>query len=272
MSNIESKEVTPGELLQKERLKQGLTIEDVANSLHLTVQNINYLENNEFDKLPGDVFVRGYLRLYARLLGLYSDDLISNYAKLVKDNVQEKDEENSFLIANTRKKNKSNYLIVMLLGIGVVFGCVWFINNWQKAQQITQEESIINNELSNLDEISSEEIFISTVEEHEEDELDTNIESKLDLEQQIEEPITKSLYISFGNDCWVKVVDANKQILIDAIYKKGQNIEVNGKEPFNVSLGNARNVKVSYGDEIIEVKPRSSGSANFVVTSKSEAE
>lgn len=59
-----------GQVLSAARQANGLSMRDVAQQLNLAVATIESLEEDAFDQLPGLTFVKGYLRSYARLLGL----------------------------------------------------------------------------------------------------------------------------------------------------------------------------------------------------------
>lgn len=67
--NIVEHDKNPGEQLASIREQKGYTVEYVANKLHLRARIIELIENNEFHLLPEPVFVKGYLRAYAKLLG-----------------------------------------------------------------------------------------------------------------------------------------------------------------------------------------------------------
>jgi cytoskeleton protein RodZ len=60
---------TPGEYLRKLREEKGHSYAIVGSALHLTVHYIKALESDDYGKLPGLTFVKGYLRAYARFLG-----------------------------------------------------------------------------------------------------------------------------------------------------------------------------------------------------------
>ncbi|UTW11793.1 RodZ domain-containing protein [Marinobacterium rhizophilum] len=61
------------------RERQGLSQEQVASSLRLPLAQVRALEEGDYDKLPSCVFARGYLRSYARLLGVSGDDLVGEF-------------------------------------------------------------------------------------------------------------------------------------------------------------------------------------------------
>ncbi|MFY9973613.1 MAG: RodZ domain-containing protein [Chromatiaceae bacterium] len=70
---------SPGRRLRVQRQSKGWEIGRVATQLHLRPHLVEALEQDHFEDLPGPVFVIGYLRNYARLLGLDPEPLIGAY-------------------------------------------------------------------------------------------------------------------------------------------------------------------------------------------------
>ena len=68
-----------GRLLRQAREEQDRTLHDVAQELNLTRQRLEQLEAGEFDKLPGNTFARGYLRAYAKVLGLDPQAIVAAF-------------------------------------------------------------------------------------------------------------------------------------------------------------------------------------------------
>lgn len=69
----------PGERLRAARTAAGLTPQGVADDLHLGVDMLEALERDDYARLPGRVFVRGYLRNYARLVDLPVDTVLASF-------------------------------------------------------------------------------------------------------------------------------------------------------------------------------------------------
>lgn len=74
--------IGPGSQLRKARERQGLDQAKMASQLHLSQAMIAALEVDDFDNLPGPVFVQGYLRKYSRLLGVNENAVIEAYQSL----------------------------------------------------------------------------------------------------------------------------------------------------------------------------------------------
>jgi len=72
-----AEEPRPGRVLAQAREQRGQTIAEVAQQLKLSPHQIESLEADDYSKLPGPVFVRGFVRNYARLLNLDPEPLLS---------------------------------------------------------------------------------------------------------------------------------------------------------------------------------------------------
>ncbi len=71
--------LTLGEKLRKLRGDTHVPLTEVARSTRIRVRYLEYLENGEYEKLPADVYVRGFLRNYARFLGVDETILMKLY-------------------------------------------------------------------------------------------------------------------------------------------------------------------------------------------------
>ncbi len=77
--------VGPGERLQAARIQQGLSLEDVANRMHLSPSILEAIEENNFDEITAPIFVKGYLRAYARIVSLDEDEMIQQYVEFYSE-------------------------------------------------------------------------------------------------------------------------------------------------------------------------------------------
>jgi len=71
----------PGTILRRAREDKGLDVEAIAAMLHLSELKVKAIEADDFDSLPEPVFIRGYLKNYARLLEEPVDPVLDAYAK-----------------------------------------------------------------------------------------------------------------------------------------------------------------------------------------------
>jgi cytoskeleton protein RodZ len=69
-----------GDRLRREREMRGITLDEIAESTKISRRHLESLEKEDFDELPGGVFNRGFVRSYARYLGIDEDQAVADYA------------------------------------------------------------------------------------------------------------------------------------------------------------------------------------------------
>ena len=72
---------TLGQALAVERERQGLSRADVAQRLHMSAYQVEALESGDYKRLPQGTFLRGFVRNYAKVLGIASDPLLELLAE-----------------------------------------------------------------------------------------------------------------------------------------------------------------------------------------------
>lgn len=68
-----------GQYLREQRESRRMSIEEVSRATRVPVPSVERIEADRFDELPGEVFVRGFLKSYARSLGISSDEVLARY-------------------------------------------------------------------------------------------------------------------------------------------------------------------------------------------------
>ena len=105
-----------GVILRAERLRQDLTEKKVADKLHITMHYVRAIESNSFDKLPGAVFAKGYIKSYALLLGLEQSQIIGSYDEYVNDQQDAVREKTRIQVRRRKDKNRP-----WVIGSGIAF-------------------------------------------------------------------------------------------------------------------------------------------------------
>lgn len=70
---------TVGNYLRHQREAKGMSLEEVARATRVPMSSVERLESDQFDELPGEVFVRGFMKSYARAVGIDTDDVLARY-------------------------------------------------------------------------------------------------------------------------------------------------------------------------------------------------
>lgn len=122
---------SPGRRLRVARQARGLTLDRVAAELHLSTSTIESLEHDDYDALPGQVFIVGYLRKYARVVGLDVEPLLAEYNNAAPQTGR------TWLRPRVKPRNAgqvgSGHLVVRLVSIAILIllcglAFVWWQN------------------------------------------------------------------------------------------------------------------------------------------------
>lgn len=68
-----------GEKLRRQREQRGITLEAISNTTKISTRMLRALEEENFEQLPGGVFNKGFIRAYARQVGLDEEEAITDY-------------------------------------------------------------------------------------------------------------------------------------------------------------------------------------------------
>lgn len=70
---------TIGTYLRREREQRGIALEEIADTTRIPMKTLEAMETGRFEALPGETFVKGFLRSYAQAVGMKPEDVLSRY-------------------------------------------------------------------------------------------------------------------------------------------------------------------------------------------------
>jgi cytoskeleton protein RodZ len=77
-----------GENLRREREMRGVSLQEISSATKISVRFLQALEDEQFDRIPGGVFTRGFIRAYAKYLGLDEDQVLAEYRLTVPSSAE----------------------------------------------------------------------------------------------------------------------------------------------------------------------------------------
>lgn len=128
---VEFRAPGPGERLRNARMARDMDIRKIAEKLHLTTDMVDAIECDDYSELPARVFVRGYIRNYARVVELPADSIMAQFDELWpedKAKAKVKIDRAPRLPADTRPGSRWSGAITWLL---LLAGIALFLMWWQ---------------------------------------------------------------------------------------------------------------------------------------------
>ena len=260
--------LTAGEILRRERLRIGLTEKEVGNSLHITAHYVKAMESDSYEKLPNAVFAKGYIKHYAILLELDTDDLLERYQELA---IRKSELNQEVSTSQDRwRKDKNKLWVVLSVTVFICgFTGLWAYNYFAATVDNVPapDASIINSASAFLPNIGfnatpntlAEEVGgTNTADLPKEairplgDKLPTGVEA---AERFIEIVAAGDdvLRISFSGQSWIEINDVNANQIHRDIRLAGDVLEIRGRSPFNILLGDATFARLTFNGAEINV-------------------
>ena len=132
---------TPGRLLGAQREALGMTVQQVAETLNLTRHFIRSLEEDRYDKLPDEVFVRGYIRSYGKLVNLDPAQLLDLYEEFTTKKQVRKEEAIKRHAKRRRNKNQP-WILVSGIAFVAVAATLWFISSRSSDESVSSSPAL----------------------------------------------------------------------------------------------------------------------------------
>jgi cytoskeleton protein RodZ len=264
--------VGPGLMLSEARKKLLLSAEDVSKRLNFRTHLVDEIEKDIFDPLLPATFNRGYLRNYAKLVGVDIDEVLSAYDMLGVAEVQ-RSEMQSFSNLVEKKVEHSrlmwiSYLIVALL-VGLMV--LWWFQEPKLSvnlfEQLNPEQQTSNNASNLVNDKVDEKIDQKSIEEStlpKTDAIETDsqknvevvaesqIESKVSVETELVADISTVVF-TFSGDCWVNIYDATGERIAWGVKKLGYVMTITGKAPLKVTLGKPELAAIAFNGKQVDM-------------------
>ena len=279
-----SQAVSPGARLRAARERMGLDIGAVAGSLHLDLHIVVALEEDRREALPAQAYVRGYVRAYARLVGVDADQLAAMADASAIDRTSR--------TAVLPPPPKPTFSDRAQRHLGWVFGGIvaavlvataavlWTVApslDWSLPWQSSVEAEIEpaaatpNTQATDVSPTSArepapnasaspvvldEETAASAGELSAPEQLSTpDAELSAASAGQLSAPIQDSLTFRFDEDSWVEVRDRDKQLIHGALGEVGDTVAVQGEGPFDILIGYAPGVRLTFNGDVVALAP-----------------
>jgi cytoskeleton protein RodZ len=135
-----------GSYLKHERELRGVPLEEISGATKIHIRFLQALEDNQFDELPGKVFIKGYIRSYANIIGSDVEEMLNIY----EESVGNKKEKISELVPPSNISAKK-FLVFALLGLIILilfFGVKFLIssknNQPVKNAELNEKQNVVS--------------------------------------------------------------------------------------------------------------------------------
>lgn len=248
-----------GATLKAAREAAGLSLGEVADRLKLSLKQLEAIEGDRFEALPGPAFVRGFVRNYARFLGVDAGPLMTRLEARFPSSVKE--------VANLAKETEATTLvsgagdvsaplgkraILLVLAVILAAAAFWFARpgtepardeaNQDLAPMLTEQPAASAPAAEELPKEASPSVVVPAP------------QAQASAPSAAQQPDADGkVRLAARQDAWVSIVDGSGKKLVFETLKAGAEKEVAGQPPFKLTVGNASQVAVSFNGQPVEM-------------------
>lgn len=284
-SELEVQETTPlqgsGSLLAAARKRQNRSVEEIADELNLSVSQIRTIELDQSEGLPEPTYVRGYIRSYARLLGMDVDEVLQHY-------LNPDWRKSASLEEMPRGIGSSEEIVTGWFTFGRLFAFlvtaallvfVWYsgvisslFGGSESGSTGSQESTQIASSSSSVESVQP----LNSPDELPQDTPEPAVLEVSDAEVPVTEtPVTNSapavqtattITLSFSATSWVDIRDEQDNRLAYDSFPAGETLQVSGEGLLSVFIGTAQAVTVQVNEQPYDISQYRKGMyAQFTV-------
>jgi len=272
---VEAAGPPPGGQLAEARQAQNLTPADVARQLKLSVWQVEALESGRFEQLPGPIFVRGFIRNYARLLKIDPNELLRALGDRIPQSAPRTAAAPSpdipFPVASRQRWPALAAVVAVVVGLLAAYEFYW---NEPEPRPVRADaaaapapapqpepaaaQATASQPAPAVDtQVALPSITLATALQATPDTRPV-VAAGPHAEAEKEKtpgPGERQLKLAFDQESWVEIRDRNERIIFSQLNQPGTQQFVNGMPPFSIVVGNAHGVRMTYAEKPVDLAP-----------------
>ena len=244
-----------GAELTRAREAQGLALAEVAQQLKFSQRQLEALEAERFNELPGATIARGMLRNYARLLKLEPDPLLERIAARLgspdSSNIAARFSQPVPFSDGSRRSTLA-YLGFSIVVLAIVGAVGW---QWHQERSAPQRLPFVKASPPASQQAAREPEPVAVVSAQPAEPVAEETPKPV-IEKPAPKPLTPGVHrlvIRCEEEAWVEVTDGTGRSLVSSLNPAGTERVVQARGPFELVIGNARNVRLTLDERPIDL-------------------
>ncbi|MBU2522338.1 MAG: DUF4115 domain-containing protein [Proteobacteria bacterium] len=229
-----------GHYLKSIRLEKGISLEEISNKTKIRVDNLLIIEKEDFDRLPAEVYVKGFLRAYAKTVGADEEEAVRRY------------ESSGFALRKTDEYDAEpenfsskfwNPIVLSVGTLGIIALAVLIVS-------IFLEQTLFNGQVNQ--QIAGKNIQGDSIKFPKDNASIERVENKAPAN------ITQKLLLSIitVEETWIKVSIDDLSVKEYSLHA-GDRLELEAASGFNLIIGNATGVNLVLNGKPVKVEGKS---------------
>ena len=244
-----------GRELAAAREARGLALADVAQQLKFAPRQLEALEQENIEALPGHTITRGMVRNYARLLKLDAEPLVQRISRRFEtpDSNRLAQRYHEAVPFSDRGRRSTLVYLGMSLGVLALVAGLAYQSHHERSVATQAPPSVATSEpapeAQSTPVVLQEKVSIVAAP------VEPPVAPKIVSDPVVPKGGPPRLVVRTHADAWIEIRDSLDRMLVASLNPAGSERVVGGRPPYSLVIGNAANVRVTYGDKPIDLAP-----------------
>lgn len=256
-----------GETLRNAREEKGISIQKVAEATSIRIMYLEAIEKEQFDLIPGEVYLKGFIRNYANFVGLNGPEMVEKYKEQVavqkrQDHVPTPEESkpvaakariipkkkielpkcDTCVIKSLLGRIMNKNVFIALAGVAVLLVAI----NFFSGNSTDEKEIVTNGKESAVTQVISEQPQKSSV-----------VKDQGGVYLVKDAPSIETQVV-FSDDCWTEAYADGKEVFV-GMMSSGKSITWTADKELQIKLGNVRVAKITCNGQSIPYETDENG-------------
>ena len=247
-----------GTWLRRQRELREITLREIADTSKISLRYLQALEDDRFELLPAPVFAKGFLRQYARYVGIDPEEAVNFY--LTADGLAKEEEEDEPVTQRRpRAVGTWPYALAVVVVALLMMAFVGILQRLNRSSE-SPEEAVDRSAERPVatPSVAAGPPAVETVEGSPADAGPPEPAAAEPVGEEAPAAAPDPLYVTldFRDDCWVRAT-VDGETREDRVYTQGESLQLNADELVELELGNAFVVDVEVEGHPMEIDPSS---------------
>lgn len=233
-----------GEELRRERIVRDISLEEISSATKISVRLLTALEQSDLSRLPSPTFTRGFIRAYARHLGIEPEEKVNAY---LADLGGESPATPGVKKGRTRSRfwrGRRGTAGTIVGSVAAVLLLLGFIASPHRREKRTEAHKIAPPPAAPV-------AFKNVAVTNEPTPLLKEEPVPPSVEAAAPAPAKRTLALEFEEDSWAKV-EADGETVLSELIRRGDVRRFEARDGFRLTLGNAGAVRVTLDGRSLE--------------------
>ena len=251
-----------GRELAAAREARGLAIADVAQQLKFAPRQLQALEQENVDALPGHTITRGMVRNYARLLRLDPEPLVQRISARFNVPVSNQLAQRYRQAVPFSEHGRRSTFVYLGMSLGVLVLVAGVAYEWRHERGIAAQTPASVAPIERAPETEPAPLVVQPVLQEKVSVVTAPVEPPVApvAAKTASDPVAPKagphrLVVRTEGEAWIEIRDSLNRMLLSSLHPPGTERVVGGRPPYSLVIGNAANVRVTYGDKPIDLAP-----------------